>query len=1304
MPSPTAIRPIEGSERRPAPGARRVAAENPSATLSVTIRLRRRPDAPVLPVHKGADTPTGHISREEFADKFGASTADIDLVVSFARTHGLEVEETSAAKRTVKLAGTVEQMNRAFGVELARYESPTEEYRGREGAVQMPENVAQVVEGVFGLDDRRMARRAGTRVAPRLPRAFTPGRARIGSSVGPTEFGPSLNVSTLTPPQVASLYDYPISSGAAGQTIGLIEFGGGFTQSDLNQFFSGLGGGLTAPTPTVIGMDGVTNSPGVNTDEDGEVTLDISVAASVAANSDIAVYFAPWTEQGWVDIITSAVHDATNNPSVLSISWGWPEFEGIDGFTWTQQAINAVNQTFQDAAALGVTVFAASGDSGSDCGQGDGVAHVLYPASDPFVTACGGTRISDVSGASFTETTWANSFGTTGGGISDFFSLPAYQVGAGVPLSANDGHQGRGIPDIAGNADPASGYDLIVDGSSFGGVGGTSATAPLYAALVALCNARLGRTVGFLNPLLYALNNTGVIRDIADNASNANGGAPGYTAGPGWDGATGLGVVDGQGLLAALSSRFTKEVTIITDRSTFGKDEVEAMLQLSNPAVIDAALYVTVDGFTPADLGITTTNPTPTQLLMWAPSFTESPTPAGVTIRPSALVAELPSLPAQPQRFTFVYQVVFSNTNGFTAEDVQVALTATTHSVSGHAVIDLVTQPNPYMIDGPVSWLSTDVRVFQLQPGQSLPGLPSVVMGNNASAAASFITNAIGAFNSHSPFGHPFDLISTDEDTSRLELSEKVNGTPVFNFAVARVRYRALSVDATQVRAFFRAFPASTTATTFDASTTYRRAVNGSTKIPLLGTVAGEVTTIPFFAAPRIDTGSHAMDTQTDPANVQTIQHDASGNERDAYFGVWADINQPNQLRFPVNVSSDGPFPSGRQSIQQLIRGIHQCLVVELAFDPEPIANGQSPSTSDKLSQRNLSIVASDNPGSIASHRIPDTFEIRPTHEILPPGWTPDEIMIDWGNTPAGGEATIYLPGAHTGEILDLAAKMYGMTTLRRIDDHTLACRAEGATWMPVPPGAGPGYAGLLTIDLPPTVRRGQSFSVVVRQITSSAARHVEPPPPPIGRAGSRAKGARPAPVPTKPNSRPEARHTLGAFQIQIPVRTKQVILEPEERTYSVLKYIEQTIPHENRWYPVFEKYVGVIGDRVKAMGGDPTRIRPSPDGSGVHPEPIPTGGHKPHPTHDGELRLRFTGKVDGIIYDRFGDFEGFVLETEDGPRHFRCREAELESVLTRAWTGRVRTAVIVEAESEDRPEEVILFAPPVPYRQEGNR
>ena len=315
MPSPTAVRPIEGSERRPAPGARRVAAENPSAKLSVTIRVRRRTDAPALPVHHNADTPTGHLSREEFAERFGASKADLDLVVAFARAKGLEIEETSTARRIVKVFGTVDQMNNAFGVDLGRYESPTEEYRGREGAVTMPQDVGQVVEGVFGLDNRRMARRAGTRVAPRPSKAFGPASGRVGTVAVPTEFGPALNVTALTPPQVASLYDYPVTPGAAGQTIGLIEFGGGFAQGDLNQFFSGLGGGLTAPTPTVVGMDGVTNNPGVDINGDGEVTLDICVASSVASNAGVAVYFAPWTEQGWVDVITSAVHDATNTPS-----------------------------------------------------------------------------------------------------------------------------------------------------------------------------------------------------------------------------------------------------------------------------------------------------------------------------------------------------------------------------------------------------------------------------------------------------------------------------------------------------------------------------------------------------------------------------------------------------------------------------------------------------------------------------------------------------------------------------------------------------------------------------------------------------------------------------------------------------------------------------------------------------------------------------------------------------------------------------------------------------------------------------
>jgi kumamolisin len=285
--------------------------------------------------------------------------------------------------------------------------------------------------------------------------------------------------------------------------------------------------------------------------------LDIDVAGSAAPGAKLAVYFAPWTEQGWVDVVTTAIHDTTNNPSVISVSYGWPENDTFGSLTWSLAAIKAVNATFQEAAALGVTLVVSSGDSGSGCGVGDIKAHVLYPGSDPYVTCVGGTTISDVSGLNFTETTW-NDNGVTGGGISDIFyppnfPLPPWQNWVTIPVSANDGHIARGIPDIAGNADPYSGYDLFQGGTNIGAVGGTSAAAPLYAALVALMNASLGTHLGWLNPKLYGAPYAAVFRDIKDGGSNATGGAPGYTAGPGWDACTGLGSVKGASLMRAVT-------------------------------------------------------------------------------------------------------------------------------------------------------------------------------------------------------------------------------------------------------------------------------------------------------------------------------------------------------------------------------------------------------------------------------------------------------------------------------------------------------------------------------------------------------------------------------------------------------------------------------------------------------------------------------------------------------------------------------------------------------------------------------
>ena len=531
--TPKGYQRLEKSERRPRDGASRVGPADPKETLSVTIRVRRRTDAPALPDPANAAARDNVLSHGEFATRYGAAKADIDRVIAFAKEKGLALVEASIPRRTVIVSGTVAQMDHAFGVELARYESPTETYRGREDSVNLPASLVDIVEGVFGLDNRRMARRAAARHLSM----------------------PSQTAKPLTPPQVATLYNFPSPFDAAGQTIGLLEFGGGYAMADIEPFFKKLK--LATPTLTSVGVDGATNSPGNDPDSDTEVALDIDVSGSVAQGAKIAVYFAPWTEQGWVDIVTTAVHPAAGQPtpSVISISWDWPELEAAQGLAWTQAAIDAVSATFQEAAVLGITVLVASGDHGSSCGLKGKKAHVCYPGSDPWITSCGGTILKNVSESSFTQDTWQDNNGwATGGGISDVFTtVPQWQANANLPGSVNDGHKGRGIPDVAGNADNASGYDLVtVDGQPTGAVGGTSAVGPLYAGLVALLNAKLGAPVGYVNPILYA--NPSICQDIDDGISNATGESPGYKSGPGWDACTGLGSINGSKLFAALKA------------------------------------------------------------------------------------------------------------------------------------------------------------------------------------------------------------------------------------------------------------------------------------------------------------------------------------------------------------------------------------------------------------------------------------------------------------------------------------------------------------------------------------------------------------------------------------------------------------------------------------------------------------------------------------------------------------------------------------------------------------------------------
>lgn len=520
--------PLSGSDRTPLAGARAVGAIAADERFEVTVRVRRRApltgDAASRGFHADiAPTRRRYLSHDEYATTHGADPADIANVEAFARDHGLVVVDSSIPRRSVFLSGTATQFSRAFGTTIQHFEHGGGSYRGRTGALSVPGDLAPVLEGVFGIDDRPVAR---------------PHFQRAPESRG---FVPHAAGGSFTPVELAKLYSFPNNTDGTGQCIAIIELGGGYRAADLKAYFKKLR--LPVPSVTAVRVDGASNAPSNASSADGEVMLDIEVAAAVAPKAQIVVYFAPNTDKGFLDAITLAIHDQTHKPSVISISWGGPEN------SWTPQAMTSFDQAFQAAAALGVSVCVAAGDAGSSDGETDGKAHVDFPASSPFVLGCGGTKLTASGGAITTEVVWNEGVSSaTGGGISDFFAPPAYQAAAGLPPSSNDKQRkGRGVPDVAGDADPNTGYWVRVDGQEFA-IGGTSAVAPLWAGLIALLNQRLGHCVGFVNPLLYgSLATTGAVRDV----SSGNNGA--YSARTGWDPCTGLGCPNGSALASALT-------------------------------------------------------------------------------------------------------------------------------------------------------------------------------------------------------------------------------------------------------------------------------------------------------------------------------------------------------------------------------------------------------------------------------------------------------------------------------------------------------------------------------------------------------------------------------------------------------------------------------------------------------------------------------------------------------------------------------------------------------------------------------
>jgi kumamolisin len=533
-------RKLPGSLRRAMPGSKVLGHVNVHGVIEVTLKLRRKQALPELEAR-----PAVPLTRDELAARYGATQDDIDKVTQVMAGLGLKTVGSSLNARTVHLSGPISAMESAFNVKLFNYAHATGNYRGRVGYLFIPDELKDIVQGVFGLDNRRTMRRR------RQPIRDTAARRTVSSTP------PSWYV----PQQFGTHYHFPPGDGT-GQTVGILEFGGGYFPSDLSKFCKKAE--VAVPKVTAISTDGTSTES--KDGAEGEVMLDIEVVAGLCPQASIVVYFAAWTEAAMIGTLDAAMQDKDNNPGVLSISWGAPEGTDI----WSDQAMSQINETLKEAAYQGITVCVAAGDDGSSDGLDDGHAHADFPSSSPYVLSVGGTTIIDLTGAG-ADVVWkegdglrADQGGSTGGAVSDVFQRPDWQSSITIQ-SVNPGAiTGRCIPDVAANADwIASPYLLVVDGQAEPN-GGTSAASPLWASLIALMNGQLtgGQRVGYLTPMLYqaaqgpagaqtvgAAGCTDVTSGNNDTAS-----VGGYSARPGYDAASGWGTPHGQNLLAAIQA------------------------------------------------------------------------------------------------------------------------------------------------------------------------------------------------------------------------------------------------------------------------------------------------------------------------------------------------------------------------------------------------------------------------------------------------------------------------------------------------------------------------------------------------------------------------------------------------------------------------------------------------------------------------------------------------------------------------------------------------------------------------------
>lgn len=1342
---PSGTLPLAGSQRPRPETHRLVGPLGADEKVAVTLVIRRKPGSPSLPdLNYWQTTPLRDqriLSPAEYTELYGAHRDDLSKVEAFFTARGIAVLDSHAGRRTMTVQGTAEQMKEVFGIVLNHYEAPlqewrsrrsanagaqeparTQRYRGFDGPVHLPAEIAGVVTAVVGLDNRS----AG------------------GPAAGPSGDPPNSN--SLPVPQVAAYYNFP-NLQVPDQTVGVIAPSdpptvtnprlSGYLQNDLTQhYFPSLQANFPdyATPPAVfndigltVGSNSYSNSTASAVSENNfsqEVTQDISTSATIAQGCTMNVYFTELSENGLLVCLNRILLPETEKqPTVVTCSFSfYAEDSSLGSPTDSSSPAFLMSEQFQQLAAVGVSVFLISQDEGSDAGVQDGNTHVVYPGSDPWATCCGGTVIGNVKAGppvSFDEWVWSNAglsnpvggfAGASGGGASATFPTPPYQSAAGLTSitdSAGDVSSNRFVPDVAGMVSMSGFY---INGNLYPDFTGTSCVAPLYAGLFAVLRSALGTAFGFLNPLLYQL--PSAFNDIThgNNDSNDGSNAPYYTAGAGWDACTGWGSIDGAKMLNGIASLlYSSNFYFQVNKGSFGLDEVKINADYSTPT----PLWLVLEGFTPS--AVAAAGITPNII----------PSVSGITVTVGAQQPEIASAPNTPQRIYFPCSINFApsaiNTvaqggifpvPGTPPTPTEVLLLAPSVTVAGQilppAETTLTLEPgaDPYFANfanNNFFYLSQDLRVFTVCPG--IPALQAPIDNIPLNASDNFIWDSGAAYtyiqalltqlnavysdpNGEDPFTlfpEQTNALSGDSSVTPTQVDpSNPTGTPFanYNFAVAKVRLSGTpnTTSNANVRVLFRLFASQTSDTDYQPLT-YPSTTDseGQPLAPLLS--VGNVT-IPFFATGNYQANADFAantDYTGNSINNQPVQIGASGQSW-AYYGCYLNIYPTGNT---VTTSS-----GNQSSVQSLLPSTHSCVVAQLVYDDAPYPTGPGvvlgPEYSDNFAQRNLQITFSDNPGPPSTHRVPQTFDTRPGPA---PGIGqlenyPDELMIDWGDTPVGSTASIYWPAVVAADVLALAKQFYSTHQLSAADARTIQCRVpKGYTCVPIPAGTGANFAGLFTVNLPQGLRSGETFTITVRRISTHPARAIPPPPQiqeePEARATTDGEPMR------------NWRYVVGTFAVRIPVTTANVMLPTEENTFSIIKWRLPQMEPSNRWIPVLQRYLGLIEGRIRGLGGNPATITPSPWGAYGPPQKI---GEHPR-LHEA------TGKVNGIVYDRFGDFEGFRLLTEEGrERMFRSRESEIEALVRFVWQDRVVITVLSDPDAAECPVSIILRrAPPQP-------